>query len=892
MAAWRRALAGLRHLVRPTRGERDLDAELRAFVEAAVEDRMQGGTIREDAVRAVRAELGSIDAVKDQVRDAGWETSFEHFLRDVRYASRGLLRSRAFAATTVLTLAAGLSLVTMVFTVFNAYVLRPFAVREPYGLHEIRWRTQEAGGRTFRWQDYEDLRARNDLFEAVIGETDRYVTSRGTTLSAAFVTGNYFEALGAPVLIGRGLADYDASTPGAAPVAVLSDQGWSRLFDRDPGVVGQEIELNTQKVVVVGIARAEFQGLEDAPQDLWVPLTMYQPVIGQDVFGASALRRVRVVARLRPGVTAAQAENAVTLAPFESRVAGRLDFARAELQVHATRVRLTPELIAVLSPVFAAFLLVLAAACANASNVMLARANARHREIGVRLALGASRGRVVRQLLTEGLLIAAAAGVLGLVLAGIGLRAGTRVLFDVLPAALAPLVRVAPLDFDFRVFMFALAAAAGATLLFALVPALHATRLTLTDAIRGQAAGLRSSTLRNLLVGAQVAISLALLIIAATFVRNSAAIGATDLGLDPRGVLSINQRSDKTVVRRAAAALAADPGTEQVVVTSRNPLFGQLPKAPVRQGDAVFAASYVYVSPEYFSMLRIPIVHGRGFRPEEGRERSGAAIVSAAAARVLWPGEDPVGKTLRLPVEEDQTRVGDTVRSLRSLDGARAPEFMLLTVVGVAGNAVTEFVYAGKGAVQVYLPTAPDGAHAEALLVRRRPGAGVTVDALRPLLERIHPDPLMFETIPLEQMVGVQLFPLRAASWIGSFLGAIALALGVCGLYGVLSYTLGQRGKEIAVRMALGATAAAVVRLVMRQSAQLAGLGAAVGLLFAFAVMKVLSAFVRLDNVSVLDAGAFAIAVVLVASAVALASFGPARRATRVDPSLMLKGDA
>jgi hypothetical protein len=357
-------------------------------------------------------------------------------------------------------------------------------------------------------------------------------------------------------------------------------------------------------------------------------------------------------------------------------------------------------------------------------------------------------------------------------------------------------------------------------------------------------------------------------------------------------VLSINQRSDRTVVRRAAAALAADAGTEQVVVTSRNPLFGQLPKAPVRQGDAVFAVSYVYVSAEYFSMLRIPIVHGRGFRPEEAREGSGAAIVSAAAARVLWPGENPLGKTLRLPVEEDQTRVGDTVRSLRGLDGARAPAFMLLTVVGVAGDAVTEFVYAGKGAVQVYLPTAPDGAHAEALLVRGRPGADVTVDALRPLLERIHSDPLMFETIPLDQMVGVQLFPLRLASWIGSFLGAIALALGVCGLYGVLSYTLGQRGQEIAVRMALGATAAAVVRLVMRQSAKLAGLGAAVGLLFAFVVMKVLSGFVRLDNVSVLDAGAFGVALVLVAGAVALASFGPARRATRVDPSVMLKSDA
>jgi predicted permease len=876
---------------RRRRSDEDFDAEVCAHVALETDRLVDAGVDPRDARAAALRAFGNVAGARERFHDTHHWVWWEQFARDLGYAWRGLWHSRAFVATTVLTLAVGLGLVTVVFTIFNAYVLRPFAIRDPYGIYEIVWHTQEAGGRWFRWSDYEAIRGRRDLFDSVIADDARFVTSNGNTMSVGFVSGNYFDGLGVPMLLGRGLAEYDTTSIGDAPVVVLSEQTWTRLFDRDPTVIGRTIELTAQKLVVVGVTRPAFQGLEDSPQDLWLPVTMLGPVVKQDIFSGKQPRVARVTVRLRPGITAIQAQSALTLEPFESRVVGRLDTARAELRAQATPVRLSAELLALLSPVFAAFILVLAVACANASNVMLARATARHREIGVRLALGASRGRVVRQLLTEGLLISVLAAGVGLALAGLALRAGVVLFVALMPTAVSPFVRVVPLEFDFRVFLFALAVATCTTVMFALLPALQATRLTLTDALRGQISGaIKSSTLRSFLVGSQVAISLALLIVAATLVRNGGAIRGTDLGLNPNGVISVNQRgNNRALTARAVAALTSDPAIAQVIVTSRNPLFGQLPKTPiVREGKAVLAASYMFVSPEYFSMLDIPIVHGRGFRPEEANEESGVAIVSAAGAKALWPNDDPLGKTIRVLLEPDTTHVAQTVKMMRSV-GDDAPGARVVTVIGVAKDVVSGLIYEGKDSAHLYLPTTAAGAHAEALLVRGRPGADLRPEALRPLLQRAHPDPLIFESMPLEQMVAVQALPLQMASWIGSLLGVLALILSVTGLYGVLTYTLSQRAPEIAIRMALGATAAAVVHLVVRQSARLSGVGGAIGLLFAFTVMKILSSFVHLDNVSVVDAGAFVAAIALVSVAVILASYAPARRAALTDPAQVLK---
>lgn len=805
----------------------------------------------------------------------------EQLFSDLRYACRGLWKSRTFTATTVLTLAIGLGLITAVFTIFDAYVLRPFAVRDPSRLHVVGWESKDAQGWRFSWREFLDIKGRTDLFEDVSAERTQFVRSRTRQLYVGFVSGNYFDMLGARVAHGRPLAEFDVKAPGTNAVAVLSDEAWARLFNRDPAAIGRTIELNREPLVIVGVMRPEFSGLDDSPRDLWVPLTMYHAVAKLDLFGPAQPREMVLTGRLRRDVSAIQAQGALT--PFMTEVSGRSDGVHASVLSRATPAPFSFELLALLAPVFAAFGLVLVAACANVSNVMLARANARHREIGVRLSLGASRGRIVRLLLTEGLLVAALAGLTGLGIAAIALRGGLTLFVAMLPPSVSALIRVVPLDFDFRVFLFAAVASAATTLMFALLPALQATRGTLTHALRGEAgASVRTSMLRNLLVTSQITVSLVILIAAATLVRNGMKLGEIDLGLETDGVVSVNDHTrDASLIPRAAVVLAADPRVEAVAVTTVNPLFEQSRQTLVTPADApaAVATRYTFVSPEYFSILRIPVLRGRAFRADEAAAEAHVGIISAATAHAFWPGADPIGKIVRIEPSESG--------AAKKLAG-----YGNVLIVGVAQDVVSGFVYDGLDRTHLYLPTSAAGTQAAALLVRGRHPAEFRRDVLPALLERVHADPFAFETLPLTEVLGLQMFPLRIASLIGAVLGAIAMALSVSGLYGVLTYLLSQRTREIGIRMALGATTARVLRLVMQQCARLAALGVVAGVVVAFAVMKVFSSAIEMRNVSVVDAGAFAAAVVLVSVAAAVAAYIPARRATRIDPSQALRADS
>jgi predicted permease len=817
----------------------------------------------------------------------------EQLAQDWRHVWRGLRGSRAFVAATVLTLAVGMGLVTALFAVFNAYVLRPFAVHDPYSLYAISWRSQEAGGSSFTWRDVDAFRGRTDLFDDVIAECARTVSVMNQRFPVSFVTGNYFDSLGVRVALGRSIAPLDARAPGSEAVVVLSDRAWARLFDRDPAILGHPLDVNGRQLIMVGVLAPEFVGLEDAARDLWIPITMQASLIADDDPMAAQARQLHVTARLKDKVTPNQAQAALTIEPFETRVRGRIDAVRARLDARATPVRMTRQGFLLLSPVIVAFALVLIAASANASNVMLARAIARQREIGVRLSLGASRARIVRQLLTEGLFLSLLAGGAGLWLAAALRQIGTAVFFAMLPPSVAARVRLAALDFDYRVFLFAFGIAIAVTVLFALLPALQATRISLTHALRGQlSARVRGTTLRNLLVASQVAVSLVLIIVATTLVTNSAAIGATDLGMKTAGAVSVRpNRTEPSLVARAHDALSADPRIAQIAVASRSPLFGNAPRTPLRRPAGVVPASYAFVSPEYFDLLNIRVLHGRGFFAQEAREEAPVAIISAAGARILWPSEDPLGKTLRVHIDPPAQRViaPEVVTELHKLDDLDASG-TIVTIVGVASDAVNGFVYEGIDPAHLYLPTSATGSRAAAILVRGR-GATMSNDAIRNVLQRVHPEPAAFDVLPIDEMVALQEFPLRAATFIGSLLSAIALALSISGLYGVLDFTFGQRVHEIGIRMALGATARRVHALVAAQSLRLAAAGTVVGLTIGFTILKLLSTLVRLDNVSVLDARAFIISLLMMLGAIGVASYGPARRAGRVDPSVMLRAD-
>jgi predicted permease len=608
------------------------------------------------------------------------------------------------------------------------------------------------------------------------------------------------------------------------------------------------------------------------PRDIWLPMT-----------DAEAARGVKLFASLRPTVTPDQAQSAVT--PLVADVIGRRNpDVRAEVTPQSTRNRLTFGLLAVLSPVFAAFALVLVTACANVSNVMLARAVTRHREIAVRLSIGASRGRIVRQLLTEGFVIAALSGFAGLLLAQWTIRAGVVLIFGTLPPSVAAILRVVPLTMDLRVFAFALLVSSSATLMFALLPALHAASASLTDALRGSGSGLRrGSRLRNVLVAGQVAVSLVLVVVALTLARNGSAIGAIDLGYSTTGVTSINVRGedDSQLVAKLANELAADPRVGEVAGVGGTPLIIRtraMAAAPSEATAVKNGTRYTFVTPEYFSILRIPILRGRGFRTDEAESSAAVAIVSASTAATFWPGEDPVGKTIR--IEPPDGRPVDDVSGYR-----------YVAVVGVVRDVVSGILIDGVDAGHIYLPTDAANPRATALLVRGRADRELTPAALQRIFKRAGPDPETFEALPLEEMRALQVYPLQAASWIGSLLGVIALALSVSGLYGVLTYMLSQRTKEIGIRMALGATATAVVAMVMRQCARIAGTGAAIGLAMTAAVTVFLGSQIHLRHVSFVDVASFAggVGVVLVAAAVAV--YQPARRATLIDPAEALRNE-
>ena len=861
------------------RTHEDFYAELQAHLELETDRLVSEGMPPEEARSAAMRSFGNVVAAREKYYESSRWMWLEQLAQDLRYAGRGLRHSKAFFATTVLTLAVGLGLVTVAFTIFNAYVLRPFAVKNPSNLYRIAWRSHDAGGQGFQWRDYEELRARRDLFDSVIADDTRFVSSNGRLLSAAFVSDNYFEALGPRMLLGRALASVDSR----APVAVLGDQAWTRLFARDLAVLGRTLEMDGRPFVIIGVARPEFGGLDDSPRDVWALFSAYADT-RPALLGPAQPRHTEITARLRSDVSPEHAQSALT--PFMARMVEKKEEARdlrADVQPQSTPNPLSVDLLTVLSPVFAAFALVLVTACANVSNVMLARSIARHREIAVRLSLGASRGRVVRQLLTEGLLIAVLAGAAGLALAAWALRAGMVALFSTLPPTFASLLRVAPLDFDYRVFLFALSVAAVTTLMFALLPALQASRLPLTDALRGQRTGTRrGSRLRGALVVGQVAVSLVLVIAALTLARNGASLGAIDLGYQTAGVTSINVRGEDTApIRQLAAVLAADPRVAEVAVTSGNPLFGRsrtIAASPAT-GVSSVGTRYTFVSPEFFSILRVPITRGREFRADEARTAARVAIVSDATARGFWPNDDPIGKTIR--IERPEGRPVDEL-----------PGYSDVTVIGTTRDLVSGLMIDGRDAGSIYLPISATDSHAVALLMRPRSERDLGPAALQGIFDRVAPDAHIFEAVPLDEMKAAQMYPLRAAAWVGAVLGAIALVLSVSGLYGVLSYTLSQRTREIGIRMALGATALAVVRLVMRQSARLAGIGALIGLAVSFAAMQTLSALVRLQNVTIVDAVAFAAGLAVVLAATAIAAYHPARRATRVNPAETLRAEA
>jgi len=671
-------------------------------------------------------------------------------------------------------------------------------------------------------------------------------------------------------------------TPGTNAVIVLSYTAWRAKFAADPGVIGRIVSLRGYPFEIVGIARRGFSGITKSPPDFWAPMTMYSEFMnGPDLFGPGNPHPLEVAGRLLPSVSPEDARSSLLVSAKQLTA----DLAEPDrvmsvgLQSSATSFPLTAETIESFIPAFAAFALVLLLACANVANMMLARAMGRQREIGVRLSLGAARPRLIRQLLTEGFVLAIPAAVLGFYIARLGVQFGLRTFLAILPSEFAGKIRIVPINLDWRVFSFVLAAACVSTFAFALAPALQATRADLISATRGDFSNrLRGERLRHFLVVTQVVVCTLLLVSTGLLLRAARQAEAVDVGLNVHNVIEIHAREN--VRHQIATLLASDRSVESVATVWRAPLNSSLRGIGVAAGDTrnfVFAG-FNFVSPEYFDVFRVPLVRGRNFTPEEGRDEADVVVVSQATAHKFWPTTQAIGQTLRIqPPPSDKYSAPD-----------KYPQHATVRVIGIARDVVSYSVVFGPDPTCIYFPTTGAASLNRSLMVRVHGNHEAVRRSLDSKLSAAVPGGID-EIIPMEQVLDIQYFPFRIFSWILEALGGLALILTAAGIYGVISYLVALRSKEIGIRMALGAEPPGVIRMVLSESVKLALPGMVIGSCIALAVGCVLAAHVFL--VQAFDPSAYALSSAIVLVAATVAACIPARRASLVDPVSVLRHD-
>ncbi len=854
-------LVRLRALFRRGASEAELDEELRYHLER-------------DAERG-RAGFGSVGNIKEEVRDSwglGW---IEQITQDARFAWRSFRRAPTFALTVIGTIAIALGLNTTVFTVFDAYVLRPVAVRDPYSLYQLGYKDRSGEFNAFTLDEFNTLQRQDGITEAFAFQPI-FAHRDDQPFLGALVSGNYFQMLGGSASLGRVLGEEDAAVRGQGAVIVLSHQAWHTTFGSDSAIVGKTIMVRGVPFQVVGVTAPAFSGISAVTPDFWAPASMAVRLRRAADNVASKDELFRIVIRLLPDDNERRATDRMT-AWERTAFAGRPDtlpVQSATLHSVAAMVPLSPEIMVIAAPIMIAFGLVMLIACANVANMMLARGLARQREIGIRLALGAARHRLVRQLLTEAALLAIPAAALGFALSRVTISAATRLLIATVPSEFTSYMRITPLLPDARIFLFLLAAALGAALLFGLVPALQATRPDVVKASRGDfdTAG-RANRLRGGLVLAQIVTCVLLLVTTGVLLRGAERAQRAETGMSTGGVvqLLIGERQRDAVIAR----LAADTTISALAATSGSPIDGELPwvRLARRTPNGTNWTHYDFVTPTYFDFFHVRIEQGRGFTDADARAGSAVVIVSRSLADGLWPGRDPIGHTLELTTA---LAPGSPLVPLRTAQ-----------VIGVAANTVTGWVGTGLESPLAYYPTSMQTAGTR-LYVRVPGDAATERSRITKMLEETAPGSVE-ESHTAADLLAVQIYPFRAFYWVSASIGVIALLLTLTGIYGVMSYLVAQRTREIGIRMALGAGARSVLRLVLGQSVTLAAAGIAAGLLLAFGISLLMAS--QLYLIDARDPLGYAIGALVVMVACIGAAWVPSRRATRVDPVIALRSD-
>jgi predicted permease len=822
-------------------------------------------------------------------------------ISDARLAFRWLVRSPAFSLVAGSSLAIGIGFNTALFSVVDALLLRPLPVRSPGSLVDVY--TSGSDGDAYATTSYPDLldfRARTSAFEDLAGHSAMFAAlnlgDRSRLVLGEVVTGNYFQVLGVNAVVGRTLLPGD-DRPGADRVAVISHRYWRRALGGDPSVLARSLRLRGQPYAIVGVAPPAFTGMIPllAP-DVWLAAAHVddvEPAGIQDAVpsptGTGRLDRrgqrwLFVKGRLNQGVTLDQACASLDLI-MQQLVAEHPQTNRdRRISVKATSdVRVHPEADRVMVPLavglMAAVGLVLLVACANVASMLLARASARQREIGIRLAVGAGRRHLLQQLIVESLVLAFLGGVAGVLLAWWLTRlAGGLALPIPIPIAI-------DLRIDWRVLLFTLAVTIGAGILAGLAPALRALRTNVMEDLRADVSGAtiggRRWTLRDGLVVSQVAVTMLLLVCAALLARSLGAASRTDVGFRTAGLAVLSMDLDmvrydavrtRQFFERALERARAIPGVVSVSLAERVPFSINFNQQQIHvpgyqtPGEAPVTIQVTYVAPEYFRTLDIPILEGRGFTDADVPGSPNVVVVNDTMARRFWPGERAVGQRIHL----------------------RGPDGPAFEVVGVAADHRLRTVGEGPQPYVHFARAQRPGLYG-VLLARTTGSASRLLGDLRAVLLELEPNLVFVESQTMEEQVAATLFPIRATAWIVSVVAGVALLLAAVGLYGVLAFTVARRTREIGIRMALGARTSDVLGLVLRRGLVLAGVGLVAGGAVAAAAAHVLGGL--LYGIGVADLAAWGAAAGVVIAVATLANLMPARRAAGVDPTRALRAE-
>lgn len=873
---------------------RDLDDELSFHRAMLTRDLAHAGLSADDARRAAYRRAGNALAIRERSAAAWGFPALEDFLRDARFGARTLGRSPAFVAIAVVAIGIGIGINAGFFTLVDALVWQPIPVAHPERMVKVlAVRAGGDNGIDFSFSDVEAIAAHARHIQDLIGYTSEPVGlelmpgAPARAASAGVVTGNYFLALGGSASLGRVLTGEDARR-GAPPAIVLSDGFWASAFGRSRAILGRDVILNGVHVTIAGVAQPDFIGINPLVPDFWITLPAAAALrITPGRLDDPNNRFIWLHARLRVGVSRADAESELSNIvgdPWRAAdpVRNPARIVGARLIPSESFLPPTTQAAVAIAPALLLGALVLLIACSNLAILLLARSLARRREMAIRLAIGASRGRVVRQLLTESLLVAAAGSGLGLVMADVAVRALVHIFFAAIPETLGTVaLTIAP---SWRVVAYAITLAAACVFAFGLAPALRATAIQLQAELKGEdtlfGMRVRRSLFRDAVVAVQVAGCVALLSAAATAVLGIRQVGATDTGLAPSRVVtaSLGLTAEGNVPPDVAAARARF--AKQVLATAgvaasaraQQPPFTSWPLLHVAgTAGEVRGVFYNVVTPGYFAVVGQRVITGRDFTAADTIGSARVAIVSESAARLLWPNAPPVGQTLRI---------------VRHRDAAD----LFLRVIGVASAAHNGMIWDSDANGYVYLPaTASDFARtAMPVLARGDAGSPDLSRALGDVATRVAPN-LPFEVTPLLAERRLQTFPFRYGAAITAVVGALGLVMALVGLSGIVGLAVRQRRRDIAVHIALGAGPRDVLRMVLDREMRLVAIGLAAGVVLSFGEARLIANLVL--PLPALGVPGFAALAALLFAVAALAAFIPATTALRIAPMQVLRQD-